>query len=121
MKIFQLHSLPIDRLSTSLLDLPHSCLTLDVHLVDIMLGTPLSLPKSHSLPEFVATMRQRMSTVFSSVRESAQGQQKQVYDRGSRASTYDIGDHMHVWLYVPAVRVGSTKKFASLYGEVHTL
>ena len=90
--------------------------------VDIMLGTPLSLPKSHSLPEFVATMCQRMSTVFSSVREnvkSAQGRQKQVYNRGSRASTYDIDDR--VWLYVPAVRVGSTKKFASLWRGPYTV
>ena len=87
--------------------------------VDIILGTPLLLPNSHSLPEFVATMRQRMSTVFSSVREnvkSAQGRQKQVYNR---ASTYDIGDR--VWLYVPAVRVGSTKKFASLWRGSYTV
>ena len=80
--------------------------------LDVMLGTPLQ--DTHTTTsEYVASMRRKMSTMFSSVRENVKSPQKHIFDGASKERNLDIGDH--VWPYVPAVRVGSTRKFASLW------
>lgn len=91
--------------------------------LDVMLGSPTTqAPKSCRLPAFLSTKRQKMRAMFDMARKNsrtAQSRQKQIYDKTSREKPLQIGDR--VWLYVPAVKVGSTKKLASLWRGPYTV
>jgi len=71
--------------------------------------------KESSLPDFVCSLNRSLKTVCSRVREginTAHQWNKARYDQNTNITTFTIGDQL--WLYVPAVKTGRSKKLASL-------
>lgn len=89
--------------------------------VDVMLGTT-ETRKDIPIPKFVSDLNRSLAQVYSTVRQSidvAHQRNKTRYDQHSVYTHFTIGDQ--VWLYVPAVKTGTTKKLASLWRGPYTV
>ena len=89
--------------------------------VEIMIGVT-STQKESTVPDFVRSLNRSLKTVCSQVRESiriAHQRNKARYDQHTTATSFSIGDQ--VWLFVPAVKTGRTKKLASLWRGPYTV
>ena len=91
--------------------------------VDILIGAPVKQKESsYTMPEFVSRLNYSLKHVYSCVRESikaAHQHNKDRYDQHVTCTHFSIGDQ--VWLYVPAVKTGQTKKLASLWRGPYTV
>ena len=90
--------------------------------VDIMIGAPVKQKEATALPQFVRDLHSSLRNVYSqvceAVKESHQ-RNKTRYDQHTANTHLSIGDQ--VWLYVPAVKTGTTKKLASLWWGPYTV
>ena len=89
--------------------------------VDLILGNTTGEEEADT-PEFLQSVRKWLSASFKAARENAQKareRQQKYRDQGKRGTPYHIGDC--VWLHVPAIKAGRTKKFASLWRGPYTV
>eukprot|EP00731_Ephydatia_muelleri_P019291 Em0012g116a len=64
--------------------------------------------------KYALELRNRLETAYHSARHQLgveSRQQKDLYDRSVRGSSFSIGDYVHVWLYYSAVTRGRSAKF----------
>ena len=90
--------------------------------VDIMIGAPAKQKEATALPQFVRDLHSSLRTVYSQVREAVKESHhcnKTRYDQHTANTHLSIGDQ--VWLYVPAVKTGTTKKLVSLWRGPYTV
>jgi len=74
------------------------------------------------VPDFVRYLNRSLITVYSQVRESirnAHQPNKARYDQHTTTTSFTVRDQ--VWLFVPAVKTGQTKKLASLWRGPYTV
>ena len=85
--------------------------------IDVMLGRVDDQSGAFSAyTPYVQELHEKLRNAYRLVRESlaaAHAQQKKIYDKKISESAFKIGDR--VWLFVPAVPTGRTKKLASLW------
>ena len=75
-----------------------------------------------TVPQFVRNLHSSLKTVYSQVREGIKAvhrRNKTRYDQHTVTTHFSIGDQ--VWLYVPAVKIGTTKKLACLWRGPYTI
>ena len=88
--------------------------------IDMMLGQG---EEQKELPSYVQRLQQSLRAAFASVRKHldvAHQRQKQEADKLSTGEgQLQVGDR--VWLYVPAVKTGTTRKLASLWRGPYTV
>ena len=87
-----------------------------------MIGAPVKQKEATVLPQFVKDLDDSLRTVYSQVREGikkSHQRNKARYDQHTANMHFSIGDQ--VWLYVPAVKAGTTKKLASLWRGPYTV
>ena len=89
--------------------------------VDVMLGAlPQQQPKD--VPAYVSDLHKSLKTAYTTVRshiQSAHERNKQRYDAAKPYVPYAVGDQ--VWLHVPAVKTGRSKKFSSQWRGPYTV
>ena len=88
--------------------------------IDVILGKPLSETKN--IPDYVKQTRASMRMAILEVRQrnrEAHWKQKKVSDKRVVEETLHVGDR--VWLFVPAVKSGTTKKLSSLWRGPYTI
>ena len=77
------------------------------------------------LPSYVQRLQQSLRAAFSSVRKHLDvphQRQKQEADKLSIGEgQLQVGDTCRVWLYVPAVKTGTTRELASLWRGPYTV
>ena len=89
--------------------------------VDVMLGRYRE-DSGSSVPKYMQRTRALMKAAFSDVHKrikKSHDKQKGVADQRCVVYEYQVGDR--VWLYVPAVKTGQTKKLASLWRGPYTV
>eukprot|EP00731_Ephydatia_muelleri_P006855 Em0003g1103a len=72
--------------------------------------------------QYVETLNKSLRKIFSDVKEqlaSAHDRSKKRYDKGVSGEKFTVGDQ--VWLFVPAVKQGRTRKLASLWRGPYTV
>lgn len=75
-----------------------------------------------TVPQYVEALNKSLRKIFSDVREqlaSAHDRSKKRYDKSVNGEKFVVGDQ--VWLFVPAVKQGRTKKLASLWRGPYTV
>ncbi|KAL5516223.1 hypothetical protein EMCRGX_G001504 [Ephydatia muelleri] len=75
-----------------------------------------------TVPQYVETLNKSLRKIFSDVKEqlaSAHDRSKKRYDKGVSGEKFTVGDQL--WLFVPAVKQGRTKKLASLWRGPYTV
>ena len=90
--------------------------------VDVFLGRTESKEGFTSYPEFVKETHQKMSSMYTTVSQNlreAYQWQKQAHQHSKEIYEFQCGDR--VWLYVPAIKRGQTKKFSSLWRGPYTV
>lgn len=95
--------------------------------IDVMLGVADVIGKEgreegHNLPHYVSSLQQSLSKWFKTVRQQlrkAHQKQKKQYDHAIAGDSLEVGDR--VWLFVPAIKKGSTKKLASRWKGPFTI
>ena len=91
--------------------------------VDIMIGAAVKQKEpTVTVPQFVRNLHSSLKTVYSQVREGSKAahcRNKTRYDQHTSTTHFSIGDQ--VWLYVPAVKAGTTKKLACLWRGPYTI
>ena len=92
--------------------------------VDIMLGRELPSTEEgeRKIPEFVEEVSRSLKEAYEDVRQKldeAHKKNKAIYDRSVKGSVLTIGDR--VWLYIPAVKPGRTRKLSSLWRGPYTI
>ena len=88
--------------------------------VDIMLG--VQRQKKQEVPVYVTDTHRALQKAYTNVRQclqEAHQRNKSRYDANSVIVPYQVGDQ--VWLYVPSVKSGNTKKLASLWCGPYTV
>ena len=88
--------------------------------VDVVLGRPST--STGDVPQFVQKTQTVLHSAFLQVRQhlqQAHQRQKQVADSSSVREAFPVGDR--VWLYVPRVKQGQSKKFTSLWRGPYTV
>ena len=89
-----------------------------------MLGT-VPLPRGgeeKEIPEFVQEINHSLKGVFDDVRQKlkdAHRKNKERHDEKNAGSRLAVGDR--IWLYVPAVKQGRTRKLSSLWRGPYTV
>jgi len=89
--------------------------------VDAMLGT-LPHCQTKNVPAYVCDLHKSLHTAYNTVRshiQSAHERNKQRYDAAKPFLPYMVGDQ--VWLHIPAVKPGRSKKFASQWRGPYTV
>lgn len=89
--------------------------------VEAMVGTPPQQGKK-DIPSYLTRLHNSLHTAYVAVRaniESAHQRNKERYDRERPFSPYSVGDL--VWLHVPAIKAGRTKKFTSQWKGPYTV
>jgi len=89
--------------------------------VDIMIGAPIK-QKGSTVPDFVSCLNCSLKNIYSRVHEGikiAHHHNNAKYYQHTTYTYFSIGDQ--VWLYVPAVKTGRTKKLASLWHGPYTI
>ena len=88
--------------------------------VDVVLGRPST--STGDVPQFVQKTQTVLHSAFLHVLQHLQQAhqiQKQVADASSVGEAFRVGDR--VWLYVPKVKQGQSKKFTSLWRGPYTV
>ncbi|KAL5486581.1 hypothetical protein EMCRGX_G019083 [Ephydatia muelleri] len=88
--------------------------------VDVILGSRRA--ETQPLAEYVRKTQMTLKTAFTEVRErlkAAHAKQKQLADKGACVLKFHVGNR--VWLFVPTVKHGQTKKFVSLWRGPYTI
>ena len=88
--------------------------------VDVVLGRPST--STGDVPQFVQKTQTVLHSAFLQVRQhlqQAHQRQKQVADASSVGEAFQVGDR--VWLYVPRVKQGQSKKLISLWRGPYTV
>ena len=89
-----------------------------------MLGRalPPAEEEEKEIPEFVEEVSRSLKEAYDDVQQKldeAHKKNKAMYDKGVKGSDLTIGDR--VWLYIPAVKQGRTKKLSSLWRGTYTI
>ena len=92
--------------------------------VDIMLGrAPTSCKGEETrIPVYVQELNSHLKSIFNHVRiklKSSHAQNKDRHDQAVAGDQLAVGDR--VWLYIPAVKQGQTKKLSSLWRGPYTI
>ena len=90
--------------------------------IDTIIGTPPLQRKVTHIPSFVNKLHTSLHSAYAAVRAhiaASHQRNKTRYDKHGFFSPYAIGDL--VWLHVPAVKPGRTKKFASQWRGPYTV
>lgn len=92
--------------------------------VDVMLGRDLPSTEEgeREIPEFVEEVSRSLKEAYEDVRQrldEAHKKNKEIYDKAVKGSILTIGDR--VWLYIPAVKPGRTRKLSSLWRGPYTI
>ena len=93
--------------------------------IDIVVGRPPRPEGSTgdaNVPQYVEELSTSLRKIFSDVKshlDKAHERSKKRYDKDARGETFAVGDQ--VWLYVPAVKRGRTKKLASFWRGPYTV
>ena len=83
--------------------------------IDIIIGRP-QCEKSEggevSVPQYVQALGRSLRKIYNNVKrmDTAHERSKNHYDKGVSGEKFAVGDQ--VWLYVPAVKQGKTKKLS---------
>ena len=78
--------------------------------------------KKQEVPVYVTDTHRSLQKAYTNVRQAlhdAHQRNKSRYDSNSVNVPYQVGDQ--VWLYVPSVKSGNTKKLASLWRGPYTV
>ena len=89
--------------------------------VDLMLGR-FDQDELPEYPDFVQDLHGKLKESFSIANKrlsDANARQKKAYDKRCHGVDFKVGDR--VWLYVPAVKPGKTKKLSSLWRGPYTV
>ena len=90
--------------------------------IDIMLGQFLSSDEEKEVAEYVKEVALSLKDAYEKVRhniEEAHKANKRRYDDKESGDRFSIGDL--VWLHVPAIKQGRTKKFSNLWRGPYTV
>ncbi len=91
--------------------------------VDVMLGRCCTtMENTPGLPQYVRDLQRNLQTAYSTVRQRlrrAHSHQKRLYDSKAVGASFCIGDC--VWLFIPAVKSGRSRKFSSLWRGPYTV
>ena len=71
---------------------------------------------------FVQDVHSKLKRAFEQTRDklsTCQKRRKETHDRDTRGAEFKVGDR--VWLYVPAIKPGKTKKLSSLWRGPYTV
>ena len=88
--------------------------------IDVLLGRAQT--QGQELPDYVRKMQSSLKSAFSVVRQrlhKAHQRQKQLKDQAIAGDAFQVGDR--VWLFVPAIKKGQTRKFSSLWRGPYTI
>ena len=88
--------------------------------IDVMLG--IHRQKKQNIPGYVSDLHRSLQTAYTDIRQNlrvAHKRNKARHDVKSVSVPYHVGDQ--VWLYVPSVKSGNTKKLASLWRGPYTV
>lgn len=88
--------------------------------LDVMLG--IHTQKKQEVPAYVTDLHRSLQKAYTDIRQNlhaAHLRNKARYDANSVTVPYHVGDQ--VWLYVPSVKSGNTKKLASLWRGPYTV
>ena len=75
-----------------------------------------------SVPQYVEALGKSLRKIYNDVKgklDAAHERSKKNYDKGISGEKFAVGDQ--VWLYVPAVKQGRTKKLASFWRGPYTV
>ena len=89
--------------------------------IDIILGQ-VGSAEEMQVPQFVEDLSCNLTNMFKEIRiklNKAHQRNKTRYDKGVTGSSLCVGDR--VWLYVPAIKQGRTKKLSSLWRGPYTI
>ena len=92
--------------------------------VDIMLGREREEQDPDNMPQYVQRLQQSLRHAFTLARHHTNLTHKRQRERQYRGTASPAGDLKigdRVWLFVPAVKTGRTKKFASLWRGPYTV
>ena len=92
--------------------------------VDIMLGREREEQDPDNMPQYVQRLQQSLRHAFTLARHHTNLTHKRQRERQYRGTASPAGDLKigdRVWLFVPAVKAGRTKKFASLWRGPYTV
>eukprot|EP00731_Ephydatia_muelleri_P003232 Em0001g3232a len=88
--------------------------------IDVLLGRAQT--QGQELPDYVRKTQSSLKSAFSVVRQrlhKAHQRQKQLKDQAIAGDAFQVEDR--VWLFVPAIRKGQTRKFSSLWRGPYTI
>ena len=88
--------------------------------IDVLLGRAQT--QGQELPDYVRKTQSSLKSAFSVVRQrlhKAHQRQKQLKDQAIAGDAFQVGDR--VWLFVPAIKKGQTRKFSSLWRGPYTI
>jgi len=89
--------------------------------VDVMFGCTVGEGEKEKVPEYVTKLKHTLKGACDVIRSNigkAHKKNKTKYDE-KRSGNFQVGDR--VWLHVPAVKVGNTRKLASLWRGPYTI
>ena len=90
--------------------------------IDVYLGRTNSYEGFSSYPDNVHEMHKVLGDSYATVRQNlsqAHGCRKNLHDHSANTSEFQCGDR--VWLYIPAVKQGQSKKLSSLWRGSYTV
>eukprot|EP00731_Ephydatia_muelleri_P028340 Em0019g1213a len=88
--------------------------------IDVLLGRAQT--QGQELPDYVRKTQSSLKSAFSVVRQrlhKAHQRQKQLKDQAIAGDAFQVGGR--VWLFVPAIKKGQTRKFSSLWRGPYTI
>ena len=92
--------------------------------IDIMLGREPQEQNPQAIPQYVQHLRESLGRAFTLVRHhldlNHRRQKERQYD-GTAYATQELKIRDRVWLFVPAVKTGRTKKLSSLWRGPYTI
>ena len=90
--------------------------------VDVMFGRITGEEEGKRLPEYINKVKHMLNEAYDTIRQNiklSHKRNKSRYDKKGNDCSFNVGDR--VWLYTPAVKVGRTKKLASLWRGPYTV
>ena len=88
--------------------------------VDLMMAH-IQPSKLHSYPQFVWDSHKQLTSSYATAKQQPQAQhlqQKCLRDSNRSSESFQVGNR--IWIYIPVVNQGCTRKFSSFW-NVHTL
>ena len=90
--------------------------------VDVFLGRTNSYEGFSGYPDIIREMHKVLGDSYATVRQNltqAQSRRKHLHDHSANSTAFQCGDR--VWLYVPAVKQGRSRKLSSLWRGPYTV